>query len=147
MSKEKYYSYGNLEWGYEKDDKTPARMLMTLPLGELDEPITTGRELLDFLGTCLNKDRYAFRNRGRGCRKHATGYTRDLTIDQAERVAIYFEEKESVIKKEIAQRQKCKDRAMINQKLRELSRELYEHQQKYGDDVLILQKQIGINND
>jgi hypothetical protein len=140
MSKEIYYNYGNLEWGYEKDDKTPARMLMTLPLGELDEPITTGRELLDFLGTCLNKDRYAFRNRGRGCRKHATGYTRDLTLDQAERVAVYFEEKESVIKKEIAQRQKARDRSMISQKLRELSRELHEHQQKYGDDVLIMQK-------
>ena len=140
MSKRPHLNYGNLELHFKEDDKTPPRQLANIPLGELDEPITTGRELLAYLSKCLNKDRYAFRNRGRGSRKHATGFMRDLTIDQAERVAIYFQEKESVIKKEIFQRNRWKDRYQLNDAIRELSRRLYEHAEKYGDDVLILQK-------
>ena len=139
MSKKPHLNYGNLELHFEQDDKTPPRQLASIPLGELDKPITTGRELLAYLSKCLNKDRYAFRNRGRGSRKKF-GNAYGISLDHAEWVAIYFQEKESVIKKEIFQRERWKDRYQLNDAIRELSRRLYEHAEKYGDDVLILQK-------
>jgi hypothetical protein len=139
MSKKPYLNYGNLEWHFEQDDKTPPRQLASIPLGELDEPITTGRQLLAYLSKCLNKDRYAFRNRGRGSRKKF-GNAYGISLDHAEWVAIYCEEKDSVVEKEIFQRNRWKDRYQLNQTIRELSERLYEHQQKYGDDVLIMQK-------
>jgi len=139
MSKRPHLNYGNLELHFAQDDKTPPRQLASIPLGELDEPITTGRELLAYLSKCLNKDRYAFRNRGRGSRKKF-GNAYGISLNHAEWVAIYCEEKDSVVEKEIFQRERWKDRYQLNQTIRELSKRLYEHQQKYGDDVLIMQK-------
>ena len=144
--KNKYLDYGNLATFFEKDESVPPRQLASIPLGDLEKPITNGRELLEYLSKCLNKDRYQFRNRGRGSRKeHGNAY--GIRLEHAEWVAIYFQEKESVVEKEIFQRKRWKDRYELHQIIYQLSKQLYDHQQTYGDDIEIEFKKVGENED
>jgi len=139
--KKKYLELSNLVYAFEEDEGIPPNMLMTLPLGELDEPITNGRQLLKFISRHINKDRFKTKNRGRGSRKHASGFMKDLTMEQAERVAVYVEEKQSVLDREQRQIERWKDRHALSTIIQELSRKIYSHNLKYPDDISIVQKE------
>ena len=50
----------NVEFLVDQNKKIPPKQILTLPLGKLDTPITTGRELLSYLEEHLNTKRYDF---------------------------------------------------------------------------------------
>ena len=60
------------------------RNIFDIPTGELETPLTNGFEVLEFLMTVANKERYQFKARGRGSRK-VYGNSYDIPIEHAEK--------------------------------------------------------------
>ena len=60
--------------------------IFDIPTGELETPLTNGIEVLEFLMTVANKERYQFKARGRGSRK-VYGNSYDIPIEHAARIA------------------------------------------------------------
>ena len=75
------------------------RNIFDIPTGELDTPLTNGHEVLEFLLSVANKERYQFKARGRGSRKFY-GNSQDLPLDHAEKIALYHQTN-SIIKLKI----------------------------------------------
>jgi hypothetical protein len=58
-----------------------------------------GHEILEFLLSVANKERYQFKARGRGSRKFY-GNSQDLPLEHAEKIALYHSTKKNIAKKE-----------------------------------------------
>jgi hypothetical protein len=137
--KQEYIDLGNFKLSVDPNKKIPPNNVLKVPMGELEQPITTGKELLEMINQCLNKERYKVRNRGRGSRKKY-GNAYGISLDHAEWVAVYVENKQEVLDLEKYQLDRMRSRYDVLRKLRELSKVVYEHQQEFGKDVVVEQK-------
>jgi len=137
--KQEYIDLGNFKLSVDANKKIPPNNVLKVPMGELEQPITTGKELLEMINQCLNKKRYKVRNRGRGSRKKY-GNSYGISLDHAEWVAVYVENKQEVLDLEKYQLDRMRSRYEVLRKLRELSKVIYEHQQEFGDDVVVEQQ-------
>ena len=137
--KQEYIDLGNFKLSVDPNKKIPPNNVLKVPMGELEQPITTGKELLEMINQCLNKERYKVRNRGRGSRKKY-GNAYGISLDHAEWVAVYVESKQEVLDLEKYQLDRMRSRYDVLRKLRELSKVVYEHQQEFGKDVVVEQK-------
>ena len=137
----------NVEFLVDQNKKIPPKQILTLHLGKLDTPITTGRELLSYLEEHLNTKRYDFRKRGRGSRPR--GYVSDLPIDMAEKVAIYSNEKSRIAKLEQEFYAKERSRWQVCNAVFELKKRLKDHAERFENDFVIREKQKkkGKNNE
>ena len=137
--KQEYIDLGNFKLSVDPNKKIPPNNVLKVPMGELEQPITTGKELLEMINQCLNKERYKVRNRGRGSRKKY-GNAYGISLDHAEWVAVYVESKQEILDLEKYQLDRMRSRYDVLRKLRELSKVLYEHQQEFGNDVVVEQQ-------
>ena len=137
--KQEYIDLGNFKLSVDPNKKIPPNNVLKVPMGELEQPITTGKELLEMINQCLNKERYKVRNRGRGSRKKY-GNAYGISLDHAEWVAVYVENKQEILDLEKYQLDRMRSRYDVLRKLRELSKIVYEHQQEFGNDVVVEQK-------
>jgi len=139
VKKQEYIDLGNFKLSVDPNKKIPPNNVLKVSMGELEQPITTGKELLEMINQCLNKERYKVRNRGRGSRKKY-GNAYGISLDHAEWVAVYLENKQEILDLEKYQLDRMRSRYDVLRKLRELSKVLYEHQQEFGNDVVVEQQ-------
>ena len=139
IKKQEYIDLGNFKLSVDSNKKIPPNNVLKVPMGELEQPITTGKELLEMINQCLNKERYKVRNRGRGSRKKY-GNSYGISLDHAEWVAVYLENKQEILDLEKYQLDRMRSRYSVLRKLRELSKIVYEHQQEFGNDVVVEQQ-------
>jgi len=110
--------------------------IFDLPTGELEKPLRSGKEVFEFILKHANKDRYAFKGRGRGSRKvHGRGYMRDLPLEHSEKIALYVNQRERITQKEIEERARSKSAWEISWKLRDLEKLVNEHNLNFENDI------------
>lgn len=63
---------------------------LSIPTGEIDDPLTSGRGVYDWLlQNCKNSARFSYRGRGRGSRKEH-GDQASIPLDYSESIALYI---------------------------------------------------------
>jgi hypothetical protein len=109
---------------------------MDIPTGELDSPLTNGHEVLEFLLSVANKERYQFKARGRGSRKFY-GNSQDLPLDHAEKIALYHQTKDHIAQKEHQEYRRSKSAWEISYKLRQIKDAIEMHNNSFDNDLEI----------
>tara|TARA_S200002703_G_scaffold76488_1_gene66143 strand:- start:183 stop:578 length:396 start_codon:yes stop_codon:yes gene_type:complete len=108
--------------------------IFDLPTGELEKPLRSGKEVFEFILKHANKDRYAFKGRGRGSRKeHGNSY--GIRIEHAEKIALYVHQKDHITQKEQEERARGKSAWEIHWKLRDLEKLVNEHNLNFDNDI------------
>ena len=107
-----------------------------IPTGELEFPLTTGKEVFEFLMRHANKKRYQFKARGRGSRK-LYGNTYDLPVEHAETIALYHSTREHISFKEHQERRRSKSAYEIQRALSSIKIAVEQHNQAYENDLEI----------
>jgi hypothetical protein len=111
--------------------------MFDIPTGELDSPLTNGHEVLEFLLSVANKERYQFKARGRGSRKFY-GNSQDLPLDHAEKIALYHSTtKDHIAQKEHQEYRRSKSAWEISYRLREIKDAIEKHNNVYDNDLEI----------
>tara|TARA_R100000742_G_C4275148_1_gene95452 strand:+ start:333 stop:743 length:411 start_codon:yes stop_codon:yes gene_type:complete len=117
--------------------------IFDIPTGELDTPLTNGHQVLDFLLSVANKERYQFKARGRGSRK-VYGDARDLPIEHAEKIALYHSTRDHIAQKEHQERKRSRSAWEISYRLREIKSAIEEHNSSFDNDLEI---NLEVNNE
>ena len=112
------------------------RNIFDIPTGELDTPLTNGHQVLEFLLSVANKERYQFKARGRGSRKFY-GNSQDLPLDHAEKIALYHSTKNNIAEKEHQEYRRSKSAWEISYRLREIKDAIEEHNEHFDNDLEI----------
>ena len=112
------------------------RNTFDIPTGELETPLTNGLEVLEFLMTVANKERYQFKARGRGSRKKF-GSVYDLPIEHAEKIALYHQTRDHIAFKEHQERSRSKSSWAIRSQLREIKNAIETHNEIFDNDLEI----------
>ena len=112
------------------------RNTFDIPTGELDSPLTNGHEVLEFLLSVANKERYQFKARGRGSRKFY-GNSQDLPLDHAEKIALYHQTKDHIAQKEHQEYRRSKSAWEISYQLRHIKDAIEKHNNVYDNDLEI----------
>jgi hypothetical protein len=112
------------------------RNMFDIPAGELDSPLTNGHEVLEFLLSVANKERYQFKARGRGSRKFY-GNSQDLPLDHAEKIALYHSTKKNIAEKEHQEYRRSKSAWEISYKLRQIKDAIEMHNNSFDNDLEI----------
>ena len=110
------------------------RNTFDIPTGELETPLTNGIEVLEFLMTVANKERYQFKARGRGSRK-VYGNSYDIPIEHSEKIALYHETKDSVSFMEHQEQHRSKSARHVSRLLREIKNAIENHNVHYDNDL------------
>ena len=110
------------------------RNTFDIPTGELETPLTNGIEVLEFLMTVANKERYQFKARGRGSRK-VYGNSYDIPIEHAEKIALYHQTRDHIAFKEHQERSRFKSSLEIRYQLREIKNAIENHNVNYDNDL------------
>jgi len=110
------------------------RNIFDIPTGELETPLTNGFEVLEFLMTVANKERYQFKARGRGSRK-VYGNSYDIPIEHAEKIALYHSTRDHIAFKEHQERSRSKSSWTIRSQLREIKNAIENHNVHYDNDL------------
>ena len=112
--------------------------MFEIPTDELEKPLTNGREVFEFLLQHANKERYAFKGRGRGSRKvHGRGYFRDLPLEHSEKIALYVDQRWHISQKEKEERRRSKSATDITWKFKNLIKQINEHNEEFDNDLEI----------
>ena len=117
--------------------------IFDIPTGELDTPLTNGHEVLDFLLSVANKERYQFKARGRGSRK-VYGDARDLPIEHAEKIALYHSTRDHIAQKEHQERKRSRSAWEISYQLRQIKNAIELHNSSFDNDLEI---NLEVNNE
>tara|TARA_R100000458_G_C8259563_1_gene235211 strand:- start:37 stop:447 length:411 start_codon:yes stop_codon:yes gene_type:complete len=117
--------------------------IFDIPTGELDTPLTNGHEVLDFLLSVANKERYQFKARGRGSRKNF-GSVYDLPIEHAEKIALYHSTRDHIAQKEHQERKRSKSAWEISYQLRQIKNAIELHNSSFDNDLEI---NLEVNNE
>ena len=112
------------------------RNIFDIPTGELDSPLTNGHEVLEFLLSVANKERYQFKARGRGSRKFY-GNSQDLPLDHAEKIALYHQTKDHIAQKEHQEYRRSKSAWEISYQLRHIKDAIEKHNNVFDNDLEI----------
>tara|TARA_R100001443_G_scaffold113517_1_gene128372 strand:+ start:272 stop:679 length:408 start_codon:yes stop_codon:yes gene_type:complete len=112
------------------------RNTFDIPTGELETPLTNGIEVLEFLMTVANKERYEFKARGRGSRK-VYGNSYDIPIEHAEKIALYHQTRDHIAFKEHQERSRFKSSLEIRYQLREIKNAIETHNEIFDNDLEI----------
>jgi len=112
------------------------RNIFDIPTGELDTPLTNGHQVLEFLLSVANKQRYQFKARGRGSRK-VYGNSQDLPIEHAEKIALYHQTRDHIAEKEHQEYRRSKSAWEISYRLREIKIAIEEHNEHFDNDLEI----------
>jgi len=110
------------------------RNTFDIPTGELETPLTNGIEVLEYLMTVANKERYQFKARGRGSRKKY-GNSYDLPIEHSEKIALYHQTKDQVAYMEHLEKARSKSARHVNRLLREIKEVIETHNVIYNNDL------------
>jgi len=112
------------------------RNIFDIPTGELDTPLTNGHQVLEFLLSAANKERYQFKARGRGSRKFY-GNSQDLPIEHAEKIALYHSTRDHIAEKEHQERRRSRSAWEISYQLRQIKDAIEEHNNSFDNDLEI----------
>jgi len=112
------------------------RNIFDIPTGELNTPLTNGHQVLEFLLSVANKERYQFKARGRGSRKFY-GNSQDLPLEHAEKIALYHSTKNNIAEKEHQEYRRSKSAWEISYRLREIKIAIEEHNEHFDNDLEI----------
>ena len=112
------------------------RNTFDIPTGELETPLTNGYEVLEYLMSIANKQRYQFRARGRGSRK-VYGDARDLPIEHAEKIALYHFTRDHIAKKERQELERSNSAWNISNQLRNIMSAIEDHNAEFNNDLEI----------
>ena len=107
-----------------------------IPTGELETPLTNGHQVLEYLMSIANKQRYQFKARGRGSRK-VYGDARDLPIEHAEKIALYHSTRDHIAEKEHQERRRSRSAWEISYQLRQIKSAIEEHNEHFDNDLEI----------
>jgi len=119
------------------------RNIFDIPTGELDTPLTNGHQVLEFLLSVANKERYQFKARGRGSRKFY-GNSQDLPIEHAEKIALYHSTRDHIAEKERQERKRSNSAWEISCRLSEIKNAIKEHNSSFDNDLEI---NLEVNNE
>ena len=110
------------------------RNIFDIPTGELDTPLTNGHEVLEFLLSVANKERYQFKARGRGSRKFY-GNSQDLPLDHAEKIALYHQTRDHISQKEHQEQRRSRSAWEISYQLRHIKDAIEKHNNVFDNDL------------
>jgi hypothetical protein len=112
------------------------RNMFDIPTGELDSPLTNGHEVLEFLLSVANKERYQFKARGRGSRKFY-GNSQDLPVKHAKKISLYHQTKSCIAQKEHQEYRRSESAWEIKNLLRNIKNAIEKHNNVYDNDLEI----------
>ena len=112
------------------------RNTFDIPTGELETPLTNGYEVLEYLMSIANKQRYQFKARGRGSRKKF-GSVYDLPIEHADKIALYHDTRDHIKKKEMQELERSYSAYDIRNKLRNIMSAIEDHNAEFNNDLEI----------
>ena len=115
-----------------------------IPTGELETPLTNGIEVLEYLMSVANKERYQFKARGRGSRK-VYGNSYDLPIEHSEQLALYHETRDRVAFMEHQESKRSKSAGNISWLLGDIKKAIRIHNKHYDNDLEIDLKTEEVN--
>jgi len=115
-----------------------------IPTGELETPLTNGIEVLEYLMSVANKERYQFKARGRGSRK-VYGNSYDLPIEHSEKIALYHETRDRVAFMEHQESKRSKSAGNISWLLGDIKKAIRIHNKHYDNDLEIDLKTEEVN--
>ena len=110
--------------------------IFDIPTGDLDTPLTNGHEVLKFLLSVANKERYQFKARGRGSRKQF-GNVYDLPVEHAEKIALYHQTRDHIAEKEHQEQRRSRSAREINSLLENIKYAIEDHNENFDNDLEI----------
>ena len=116
-----------------KKFKSAPRNPLDIPTGPLDKPLTTGYEVFEWLkANAFLTTRYKFRGRARGVEWYDS-----KPLNEAERIALYIDEKPDYDSKVKAEHERLSDLQDIQDNMCNLSHSIRSYENIHGDEVVI----------
>lgn len=116
-----------------KKFKSAPRNPLDIPTGPLDKPLTTGYEVFEWLkANAFLTTRYKFRGRARG-----PEWFDSKPLNEAERIALYIDEKPDYDSKVKAEHERLSDLQDIQDNMCNLSHSIRSYENIHGDEIVI----------
>ena len=114
-----------------KEFKTAPRNPLDIPTGQLDKPLTNGYEVYQFImEKCRLTARYKFRGRPRG-----KGWYDSMPLEDAERIALYIDEKPDYSSKVKAERDRLGDLQEVKDTFNNFNNAVSYYENVHGEEI------------